>query len=192
MEEVEIPLESVNEQVEHAHGHQQGHGGGGHQQHVNWITWAALISAVLAVLAAVSALYAGSRVNEAMMKQMKSSDQWAYYQAKGIKAAVLETRLSLLEKLPHGAEGEIAEKTKAKLEKYAEEQKEISEKAEHFEKESEENFEHHEVFAHAVTLFQIAIAVTAIAVLAKRRRFLVVSLAFGILGTGFLVKGLFL
>jgi Ni/Fe-hydrogenase subunit HybB-like protein len=180
MEEAEIPLDQVQEQVEHVtHG-------SGHKQHTGWITWAALLSAILAVLAAVSALYAGSRANEAMMDQMRASDQWSYYQAKGIKSAILESRLELFEKMGKN----ISAQSKEKLAKYSEEQKEIQNKAEHFEKVSEANFEQHEIFAHAVTFFQIAIAVTAIAVLAKRRRFLFVSGVFGLIGAGYLVQGL--
>jgi len=30
-----------------------------------------------------------------MMSQIQASDQWGYYQAKSIKAAVLETKMSL-------------------------------------------------------------------------------------------------
>lgn len=177
MEETEIPLEQVQEQAEHAlH----------HGATSNWVTWAALLSAVLAVLAAISALYAGSRVNEAMMDQMRSSDQWSFFQAKGIKASVLETRLGIFESLGTT----VPEQAKEKLLEYSNEQKEIKEKAEHFEHASQRSFEQHEIFAHAVTFFQIAIAVTAIAVLAKRRRFLMVSGVFGAIGILFLTKGL--
>jgi hypothetical protein len=51
----------------------------------------------LAALAAIASLYAGATVNEALVLkteatrlQAEASDQWAYYQAKGIKAAVAE------------------------------------------------------------------------------------------------------
>jgi len=55
----------------------------------------ALTTAVFAALAAIAALEAGDTVNEALVLkteagrlQAQASDQWAYYQAKGIKAAV--------------------------------------------------------------------------------------------------------
>src|SRR6476620_8675966 len=57
----------------------------------------ALTTAVLAAFAAVAALQAGATVNEALLlkteatrAQAEASDQWAFYQAKGIKAAVDE------------------------------------------------------------------------------------------------------
>ena len=55
----------------------------------------ALTTALLAALGAVAALRAGDTVNEALVLkteagrlQAEASDQWAYYQAKGIKASV--------------------------------------------------------------------------------------------------------
>ena len=39
---------------------------------------------------------AGHHSNEAMIEQIQASDHWGYYQAKGIKAAVLGTRISIL------------------------------------------------------------------------------------------------
>src|SRR5712692_6626216 len=57
----------------------------------------ALTTALLAALGAVAALRAGDTVNEALVLkteaarlQAEASDQWAYYQAKGIKANVQE------------------------------------------------------------------------------------------------------
>src|SRR5438105_15606705 len=62
----------------------------------------ALTTALLAALGAVAALRAGGTVNEALVLkteagrlQSEASDQWAYYQAKGIKSSVQEaTRAS--------------------------------------------------------------------------------------------------
>src|ERR1700687_28764 len=57
----------------------------------------ALTTALLAVAAAIASLRAGATVNEALVLkteatrlQAEASDQWAYYQAKGLKAAVQE------------------------------------------------------------------------------------------------------
>src|SRR5205085_12685621 len=58
----------------------------------------AVTTAIFAAIAAVAALQAGGTANEALMLQTEAtrlqaeaSDQWAYYQAKGIKAAVQES-----------------------------------------------------------------------------------------------------
>src|SRR5450631_4864982 len=61
----------------------------------------ALSTALLAACAAIASLRAGATVNEALVLkteatrlQAEASDQWAYYQAKGLKAAVQEASAS--------------------------------------------------------------------------------------------------
>jgi hypothetical protein len=145
----------------------------------------ALSSALLAGLAAVCSLLAGHHANEAMIEQIQSSDQWAYYQAKGIKAAVLGSKLELLE-----AEGKkISLKDNEKLAGYKKEQDEIQELAKEKQRDSESHLRLHVIFARGVTLFQIAIAVGAISVLTNRRAFWFVSLVFGLVGVFFLIQG---
>lgn len=170
MEEPEIPLEHLQEEIHH---HAE-HSGG-------WISGVALSTAVLAVLAAIAGLLAGSHANEAMMSQIEASDQWGYYQAKSIKAAVLEAKTSL------GANATADDHARA--EKYQEEENEIRHEAEHKQADAKRYFHKHEVFARAVTMFQIAIAIAAISALTKRWRFWVVSMCFGLVGAIFLVLG---
>jgi Domain of unknown function (DUF4337) len=116
-----------------------------------------------------------------MMSQIESSDQWAYYQAKGIKAAVLDAKMSL--------GGGASEEDRTKSERYQEEQKEIQKEANAKQVEAKSNFHQHEIFARSVTMFQIAIAVAAISALTKKRRFWLVSLIFGAAGCVFLALG---
>jgi len=172
MEEAEVPLEGLHEEIHH------------HAEHSGekWVSWVALSTAILAVLAAISGLLSGAHANEAMMSQIESSDQWAYYQAKGIKAAVLDAKMSL-------SSAAASEEDKTKAERYQEEQKEIQEKATEKQNEAKSNFHQHEVFARGVTMFQIAIAIAAISALTKKRRFWIVSLIFGAVGCVFLVLG---
>ena len=107
MEEAEVPLEHLHE---HIHHHAE-HGGAA------WISWVALSTAILAVLAAIAGLLSGKHANEAMMSQIQASDQWGYYQAKSIKASVLDAKMTLT------AEATDADKEKAA--RYQEEQAEI-------------------------------------------------------------------
>jgi hypothetical protein len=172
MEEAEVPLEGLHEHVQH----EAEHGG------APWISWVALSTAILAVLAAIAGLLSGSHANEAMMKQIESSDQWGYYQAKSIKASVLDAKMTL-SATPN-------EQDRAKAAKYEEEQAEIQKEARAREAEAKDHFGRHETFARSVTLFQIAIAVAAISALTKRRRYWLVSLAVGAAGGVFLVLGL--
>lgn len=172
MEEIEVPLEKTTEDMHHEIEH-----GGGHSP--KWIMLSALLSAFLAVFAAIFALMAGAHVNESMIMQMKASDSWSHYQSKSIKSSLMETRLLILE----GKEKpEDKQKAEAKIEQYKEDLEKLSEKAREYEEESEALLHKHEIFARSVTLFQIAIAMTAIAVLTKKRKFMYVSAGLGLLG----------
>ena len=171
MEEAEVPLEHLHEEIHH-HAEQSGE---------KWISWVALSTAILAVLAAIAGLLSGSHANEAMMKQIESADQWAFYQAKGIKAAVLDAKMSLT--------GSTNDADREKAAKYSEEQGEIQREAREKEGEAKQNFHQHEVFARGVTMFQIAIAIAAISVLTKRRRYWLVSMVIGVIGCVFLTLG---
>jgi len=171
VEEAEVSLEHLHEEIHHS----AEHGG------ENWISWVALSTAILAVLAAIAGLLSGKHANEAMMSQIEASDQWGYYQAKSIKASVLDAKIAL-SAAPNESDA-------AKRDRYEKEQEEIKTEAEHKQAEAKSNFHEHEVFARGVTMFQIAIAVAAISALTKKRRFWLVSLLFGVAGCVFVVLG---
>src|SRR5262249_43859113 len=128
MEEAEVPLESVHEHIHHSAEHGE-----------RWISWVALSTAILAVLAAIAGLLSGKHANEAMMSQIEASDQWAYYQAKGIKASVLEAKMTL--------SGTPNDQDKAKAERYQEEQTEIQKEAKAREEDAKAHFHQHETYA---------------------------------------------
>ncbi len=154
----------------------------------------ALTTAVLAALAAVAALRAGATVNEALVLktestrlQAEASDQWAYYQAKGIKAAVQEaTRASWL-----AAGKEPPPDHADRVRRYAAEQEAIAEAAREKEKERDARsreadhlLHQHHRFASAVAFFQVAIALGAVAALTRQRLLWLGSLAIGAAGLG--------
>src|SRR3954452_8797309 len=107
MEEAEVPLENLHEHVQESAEHSR----------EAWISWVALSTAIMAVLAAIAGLLSGKHANEAMMNQIEASDQWGYYQAKSIKAAILEAKTPVA--------SETTASDKEKLERYEEEQAEI-------------------------------------------------------------------
>ncbi len=140
----------------------------------------ALTTAILAALAAIE--------TNATRLQAEASDQWAYYQAKGVKGAVAEAaRAAWL-----AAGKEPPEEHGAKRERYTEEQTEIQEKARELEKERdarEHEAEHlmhlHHRFAAAVALFQVAIALGAVAALTRKQLVWLASMALGAVGIAF-------
>ncbi len=172
MEEAEVPLEHLHEHTQHA----AEHGG------APWISGVALTTAILAVLAAIAGLHSGKHANEAIRSQIEAANHRNNYRAKSIKASVLDVKLSIT---PAPAESD-----REKAKRYEEEQAEIRKEAEAKSSVAKSFFHQHEVFARAVTMFQISIAVAAISALTKRRRYWFVSMALGAAGCVFLVLGL--
>jgi len=152
----------------------------------------ALTTAILAALAAVASLRAGATVNEALVLkteatrfQAQASDEWAYYQAKGVKAAVQEAMRASWLSAGKEPPAELAEKER----RYAEEQKEIQERAREKERERDERsreadhlLHQHHRFANAVAFFQVSIALGAVAALTRNRLVWLGSMLVGLAG----------
>ena len=154
----------------------------------------ALTTAVLAALAAVAALRAGATVNQALVLkteatrlQAEASDQWAYYQAKGVKAAVQEaTRASWLAigKEPPPDHADRARRYAAEQQAIAEAAREKEKERDARSREADHLLHQHHRFAAAVAFFQVAIAVGAVAALTRQRLVWLGSLAIGVAGLG--------
>ena len=140
---------------------------------------------MIAVIAAIAALMAGHHSNEALISQIQSSDHWSHYQAKSIKATIIATKNDLLTEMGKSPKAEDLNKSA----EYKKEQEEISEKAKEKLEESEHHLRQHVTLAKAVTLFQISIAISAIAVLTRRKPFWYVSLGFAGIGVFFFIQG---
>ena len=85
-EEIEVPTEHLHEAIQEK---LQEEGG-------SWIMYVAMTAAILSVLAAGAALFAGHHANEATLSQIKASNAWNYYQAKGVKSYILSMKVSML------------------------------------------------------------------------------------------------
>lgn len=162
----------------------------------------ALTTAILAAFAAVASLRAGATVNEALVLkteatrlQAEASDQWSYYQAKGLKAAVQEASATSWLAMDKEPPAKYVDEQK----RYKEEQAEIRKKAEEKEhardeksKEADELIHHHHGFANAVALFQVSIALGAVAALTRARLVWFASMAVGLAGIVLFARAMFL
>jgi Domain of unknown function (DUF4337) len=171
MEEMEVPTEklheTIEEQVEDAVEKNEKRGS----------MAIAISTALMAVFAAMASLLAGHHADEAVIEQIRASDQWAYYQAKGIKDEILSLSTS-----PDKA---------ARSAKYKSEQAQIQAEARESEAASHAHLEHHAILARAVTLFQISIAISAIAILTKKRLLWYIGLGISCFGIFFFITGIF-
>jgi len=166
-----------------------------------WTFQLSLSTAVIAVLAAIASLQAGTLINdallvknEAVLLQARASDQWAYYQAKGIKGVMFQTQAETVSgrnpMLTHQFQDEAA--------RYKKEQAEIKTEADEIEKQVQEKNEatehflhHHHFYALSVTLFQVAIALSAIAALTRRKLLWFIGLGIAAGGLFFFIRGFF-
>jgi len=160
---------------------------------LSWFKYLSLATVIIAVVAAVASLASGTYSNDAVLEknnavlfQNKASDQWSYYQAKGVKKNIADSF----------AREFGSEKFKEEASRYEKEQTEIKVKAEEFTKEvdmangeSAHFLEKHHKMAFSVTFFQISIALMALSSLMKRRSFFVISLLFASAGAGYLIFG---
>ena len=167
-----------------------------------WLTYLALTTAIIAVLAAIASLESGTysnsallEKNEAVLLQAKASDQWAYYQAKGIKRNISSAEADELQSL----NAQTSAEARKEADRYGTEQDEISKAAKDLEKQvtehseaSEREMEHNHRFAYAVTTFQVAIALSAIAAITRRRMLWIVGLGISIVGLFCFVDGMWL
>jgi len=181
-EEVEVETEKLREAV-----HEELE-----KENSDFLKQIALTTAILAAFAAVGSLQAGDTVNEALVLkteatrlQAQASDQWAYYQAKGIKGALQEAARAPWLAVAKAPPADL----QAQQKRYADEQAAIQQKAEDFERqrdakerESAQLLHRHHGFARSVTLFQIAIALGAVAALTRVRLVWIISSLLGLTG----------
>ena len=188
-EEAEIDIDKLRDTIDE----EMERGGG------QLLRWISLTTALLAAFAAIASLRAGATVNEALVMkteatrlQAEASDAWAFYQAKGVKLAVVQANSDAWR---------IAGKTVpaplvAAAGRYPGEQDSIRKIAESKERdrdarseEADHLLKQHHRLAYAVAFFQIAIALGAVSALTRSRPVWWCSLGLGAAGAAmFLVQ----
>ena len=172
MEEIEVPTEHLHDEIKEKTEEALSAGEGKSSLYI------AISTALIAVIAAIAGMMAGHHSNEALIEQIKASDQWAFYQAKSIKAEIRALKAA------EGQDVKSAEQTKAEGEN-------IRREAEEDEASSKIHLQRHVLLARSVTLFQIAIAISAIAILTHKRFLWFAGMVIALVGVGFFVTGLF-
>ena len=119
----------------------------------------AVTAAVLAALATISSMLSSNHLNAAMIEQIEASNQWTYFQAEGIKKAVLEGKVELLPSLAQPARGA----DQANLARYKSEQDVIGTQAKGHQAAAQDHRRRHQWMSRAATAFQVSIALCAVA-----------------------------
>jgi hypothetical protein len=147
-----------------------------------------LTMAVLAVLVATVSLLGHRTGIEEVVLQNKTTDQWAYYQAKNIRRhsdELFADLISVISSKDAERARKLQEKYRTEADRYRDEQKELDAKARELEQEA--------VLARAKTnrldlgevFLEIALVITSITLLSGRRLFWYLGVLFG--GAGILV-----
>jgi len=155
-----------------------------------WTKFVSLTMICLAVLTAFGTQKGGGfstatmkQLNEATFNQANASDQWAFYQAKGIKQSLFEQEL---DRVAPEAKPALA----AKVAKYDTEKKAIFAQAKAFEAkrdqaklEASQASDRGRQLGLSLTLFQIAIALGGMCLVVKKRWLWLGSVAVGAVAT---------
>jgi uncharacterized protein DUF4337 len=177
--------EELNELQEHAE----------HAKHDPTLVPVTVTMAILAVLVAVVTLLGHRAHTEEVVLQAKSSDQWAYYQAKNIRRHQDELFLDLSSveaTIDVATLAKLRDKYSSEVARYKDEQKTIEDTAHEMEAEVAHERNRADRFDLAEVLLEVGLVITSITLLSGRRMFWGLGILLGVLGivtagTAFLV-----
>jgi hypothetical protein len=177
---------------------------------------AALVIAVMAALLAITSLGGGNAAEDMANNNIHASDTWAFYQAKSIRQTTMRVAADNLEvelRANPNMAPEARDFLQKKIDEYrataaryddepdkddpnnvlkGEGRKQLSARAQDYEKQREEAAKQDPNFDFSEALFQIAIVLASVAILADSRLVLRISLAVGVAATLLMVNGYFL
>ena len=168
-----------------------------------WLNYLALITVILAVCATLSTFKGAGYSTRAVLSQSQATNQWAYYQAKSIKGYLYEIQKEALElefkKDKIRGSKTLKEEYEKKIDLYAQkikkydgEKAEISKEAKRLETLRDDAQKHSGIFGLAVIFLQIAILLSSIAALMKKKVVWVIGVGAGAVGVVYFVNGFLL
>jgi hypothetical protein len=168
-----------------------------------WLSILALSTVILAVCATLSTFKGGSFSTRSVMAQSQASNQWAYYQSKSIKSYQHELQKENLElelkTIGPGASKSLLKEYQEKIvgytatiKRYDSEMADIEKNAKRLEVLRNDAQKHSQIFGMAIVFLQIAILLSSIAALTKRKSVWYVGLSSGLAGLVYFFNGFFL
>jgi hypothetical protein len=156
-----------------------------HAKHDPSLAPVSLTMAVLAVAVAIVSLLGHRAHTEEVMLQTKSTDQWAFYQAKNIRRHSDEFFMDLTSVVPTtDASGlaKLREKYAAEAGRYKDEQKEIESEARKLENEVSTERKRADCYDLAEVFLEMGLVITSITLLSGRRVFWHLGILLGMVG----------
>jgi Domain of unknown function (DUF4337) len=124
-----------------------------------------------------------------VLAESEYADNWSEYQSRNMKAYLFDTQAALLEGAPKKSAEDHAQHERDEAERLKPTGERLRKKVEESNEASMQRMERHERFAKTVTIFQIAIAVAAIAALTRKKAMWWLSMVGGAGGVALLVLG---
>jgi uncharacterized protein DUF4337 len=172
-------LQELQEHAEHAHSHPD-------------LAPVSLTMAVLAVLVAVVSLLGHRAHTEEVVLQAKSSDQWAYYQAKNIRQHQDDLFADFAAAVTSKDAAEMAkfhDKSAQEAERYKHEKEEIQTEARKLEGEVGMERKRADWYDLAEVFLEIGLVITSITLLSGRRIFWYLGIVFAVVGVVVAILG---
>jgi hypothetical protein len=166
-----------------------------------WLQWVALTTTILAVCAAISSLKASSYSTRVQIQTTKEANNWAYYQSKSIKEHSFNLNRDILSaiRLSEANNPRLQKYLSARIKEYSDaigrydkEKEQIKGEADKINQEQEILKLHNANFALAVMILQIAIMLSAIGALIKKKIMWYTGMVFGVLGCLYMINGFLL
>lgn len=168
-----------------------------------WLNYLALTTVVLAVCATLSTFRGGSFSTRSVLSQSQAANQWSYFQSKSIKGYLYELQKEKMELELKALEPKSSQSLREeyrnkiefysnKLKKYAEEKAVIEKEARNFERIRDESQKNSQAFGVAVIYLQIAILLSSIAALMKKKPIWVLGSVIGFWGVINFLNGFWL
>jgi hypothetical protein len=167
------------------------------EQKAAWLNYLSATTVIIALCATLATFKGGGYGTRALLSQSQASDQWAFYQAKGIKQYLYEVQKENLElQLQQNKDGEQNEPVKKrisdydqKIAKYVAEKEDISKAAKKLEAARDECKLHQDRFGLAVIFLQISILLSSITALLKKKAIWYISVVMGVMGLFYFFDG---
>ena len=168
-----------------------------------WLNYLALTTVIFAVCATLSSFKGGGFSTRSVLSQSHAANQWAYFQAKSIKGYLYELQREELELELKMSGSKVSRPVLEKygknidyysknIKRYDEEKAQIQKDARKYEALHDDAQKHSQIFGIAVIFLQLAILLSSIAALMKKKPVWVLGLIMGVLGVTYFINGFFL
>ena len=165
-----------------------------------WVKGVTITTTILAVLTAIAASRSAYCVAQTQVLTAEEGSKWAYYQAKSIKENLTESQLRVFELNVLGTVTAEQKKYlnenvsfyKTEIARYAHEKEAVKIEAEKVGKNNAQVARQGNQFSLSVVFFQIAIMLSSVSILLKRKEMWYGGLVFGVIASLLLANGVFL